>query len=844
MKLLNQLTLNNLRLNKRRSFMTIIGITLSVALIFTIITMVLSLKKTVQDLMVIENGKYHASIQAGGKHKEQILNHPDTDDYTVNQVLGYSKIDSQNEYKPYLKLLATDQEGFEDNNLKLIVGRFPQNDKELVISDHLRTNGDLDLILGDTIKLNLGKRVLVETSPDFEYNQDASYGLLEDMYVEGEKLEVFDEKVYEIVGIIERPNKSIEVYSEPGYSAFTYAVENPLYEDIFFSIKNPGNIEEYLNSIEGLELNRVSLNNRLLKSMGFNLGDGLFSMIFSLALILIGVIVVTSVMIIRNSFSISIVERTKEYGILKSLGASDKQVKNNILYEGLILGVIGSALGLALGILSSYILSQVVGGLLNQYMEGGKFVLKISFIAILTSLLLGFLTIYISTKAIAKRSIRFTPIEAIRGSHDIKVSKKDVKTPRFINKILDIGGLIAYKNLKRNKKKYRTTVISLALSVSIFIGMYSFVSSIERFTRANYSYMNFQITVNGGKEYNLEDMKELAEKSLDSEKYSIQYFMDSASLSKEALTDEAKRILKDNSIDDQTIYANIHEIDKETFDNLLEINSISSKPDALFVNRNRGQSQDKKYTFDLLEDFNPELKSTAYTEDLFSVIRPKLASIEKLAPGMKDYNDNFETVLYFREGYFNAENQEESQYRYGRIYIDSENPDQTAKNLEKYIEDNKIKNTSIYNGHEHVKLLNTLILLVQIFGYGFIIVITLIALTNVFNTITSNINSRRREFGSLISFGMSKGQLNKMVLTESFLIGSRSLVGGIALGIIISILTNLAISNQIKMPYKLPLLAIIISILVVLIITYIIMVYSLSKIRSNNVIEVIRNENI
>lgn len=114
-------------------------------------------------------------------------------------------------------------------------------------------------------------------------------------------------------------------------------------------------------------------------------------------------------------------------------------------------------------------------------------------IAFAGSLILGFITIYLSVYFIARRSINFSPIEAIKSSNDIKIRKKDVKTRELLISFL-IWGLIAYKNLRRNRRKYRTTVASIALSVAVFIGMYSFVDTMVVGSKAAYSYTNYQIS--------------------------------------------------------------------------------------------------------------------------------------------------------------------------------------------------------------------------------------------------------------------------------------------------------------------------------------------------------------
>lgn len=142
-------------------------------------------------------------------------------------------------------------------------------------------------------------------------------------------------------------------------------------------------------------------------------------------------------------------------------------------------------------------------------------------------------------------------------------------------------------------------------------------------------------------------------------------------------------------------------------------------------------------------------------------------------------------------------------------------------------------------------MINNLLLLIQIFAYGFMIVMTLIALTNVFNAISSNVYSRQTEFASLISLGMSSKQLNLMSFYESLILGIKALFWGISIGLASNYIIFIGMKSSIEaMSYRVPWLAVIISILITFIIIFLIMNYSVGKIKSQNIIATIRNENI
>ena len=150
----------------------------------------------------------------------------------------------------------------------------------------------------------------------------------------------------------------------------------------------------------------------------------------------------------------------------------------------------------------------------------------------------------------------------------------------------------------------------------------------------------------------------------------------------------------------------------------------------------------------------------------------------------------------------------------------------------------------LYNQNENYKVVKNLYILISIFLYGFIIVISLIGVTNIFNTITTNMELRRQEFAMLKSIGMTKKEFKRMIYLETLFMGIKSLILGVSLGLILSYLIYNYLGKQNGFPYTLPTISIIISVLVVFLLLFILMRYSMNKINKQNIIETIRNENI
>ena len=207
MKILNELTIKNLLQNKKRTIVTIIGIILSVALMVGIGLLFSSFQYYMIQEVISNKGEYHAiykDLDGSDIDKVSKINKLK---YFYRIPLGYVKINSDNDYKPYMYIEEVNDEFF--NQVNLISGSLPKNNHELVISEHMITNGGVSYKIGDKIKLNYGKRVLNE-----EYIMDNDMG-----YEDGESLEIIASLEYTIVGIMKRNN--YEDYQAPGYLAIT-----------------------------------------------------------------------------------------------------------------------------------------------------------------------------------------------------------------------------------------------------------------------------------------------------------------------------------------------------------------------------------------------------------------------------------------------------------------------------------------------------------------------------------------------------------------------------------------------------------------------------------------------
>lgn len=900
MKILNDLSIKDLKLNKKRSLVIIIGIILSTALICGVAGLVTSFQKTLVDYQIKTEGNYHVTFYNVPKEElKYIEENRNVDKYYLSENIGYAKLEnSQNKNKPYLYIVSMDNGYLNNMAVNLVEGRLPENSSELVISKHIITNGKVDLKVGDTITLEVGKRQLTTGE---ELNQENTYRgnkdvIEEDEDIETEEIVDTNVKTYTIVGIAERPSYSKESYAAPGYTVITKMDTVGTKANISILYKNLFKYQEYTEDINKMvKANKDDIKNRediifngmrngsyksykydmivnaeLLAYKGANLSDGTMQLIYIAGGIVMAIILVTSVFVIRNGFAISVTERLKQYGMLSSIGATKKQIKKTVFFEGFILGIIGIPLGILSGIFAINIVIKIVNFILTKYVaEEIILMYSISWFAIIISIIIAVITIWFSCRSSAKKASKVTPIEAIRSSNDIKLKSKKIKCPKIISKIFKMGGEIAYKNLKRSKKKYRTTVISIIVSIVTFIAISSFIQYGFKMSGVYYAEIGHNINVYELNDYNKNgEMQRVYNRFLDISKldgideYSIHKTNYMQLNTTDYLTDIGKKV-KVFNVKKALGEEAVEEIDT------IEIHSLGDKEYRKFIQKIGGKYEDYKDGAILIDDCittdedGRKIQGSLYNFKKGDSITGEIG-ISQTSNDNTSKRTKKETIkilekttqrpmglqnLYSYSAYLIVSDEYIEQLGYknlSSLMINANDSFKVEDEIKQFYKEKGISedNYTILNRDEEVRANNAMVLVISIFLYGFIAVISLIGITNIFNTITTNMNLRKKEFAMLKSIGMTKKEFNRMIRLESIFYGLKSLIIGIPIGIGISYLIYKAFKTNLEVGYILPIKAIAIAIIFVILIIGIIMRYSMRKINKQNIIETIRNDNI
>lgn len=864
MNVLNKLTIKSLSLNKKRTIVTIIGITLSVALICAISTFIASFQHSLVNMTKKTDGNYHILLQnVSAEEQPYILQNAKVEQCFLSQDIGYAKLEgSKNQTKPYLFMTSMSDKALQQMGIKLTEGRFPTNGNEVVVPDHILRNGGVTLNVGDTLTLDIGKRWSEgeEASQDvanYEYDRTAQKEVIKEEEIVPEFT-----KQYTIVGIIERPK--FESYDAPGYTVITRLEDNNVQGDcnIAVLLKNPKDAYTFPKTLsDATKVNfeeKASYNDELLQFQGVMKNNSTMGTILVLAIIVIGIIVFTSIFVIKNSFSISITERLRQYGMLSSIGATSKQIKKNVLFEGFILGVIAIPLGIFVGIVAIAIVIAIVNVILGDMITGFSLGLVISLPAILVSIVISAVTIWISSLIPAVKASRISPLTAIRENNDIKMKSKKLKSPKWFKKIFGIEGEIASKNLKRSRKKYRTTIFSIFLSIVMFISISTFIEYGFKTMNLFYQKSDYNLSVYyyglgwDGRE-KAADLNSKITKLDGISSYSINkmaYTYAENGLYQSDATKEYLQKLEGRSSDlTLRIYA-VNEEEYQRYVQKIGGNMEDLKDKAILIdhamlyggNESEGEAKNKRTEINvtnLEEGSNIHLK-TVLDEDRNNVkeLDIKVGKRTKELPMGVNYEMGFsnDCTIIIPENVMN-----QLYYEYSGIYINASNPDALEQEILKIggIDKSRVSNTNTI-----MKENNAMVLVLSIFLYGFIAVISVIGITNIFNTITTNMALRNKEFAVLKSIGMTDKEFRKMINYESILYGLKSLLFGIPVGVGLSYLIYRAMTDVVDYGYIWPIGAIIISVIFVFAIVFITMQYSVAKSKKQNIIDTIRNENI
>ena len=871
MNVMYSLTWRQMKLQRRRTVITILGVIVSVAMIAAVSSFAATFMDVFQRVEMESSGAWHALIENAGPEGQKLLAaEPEVEDlFTIFQSDREMLTTKMGRYTA-LEGLSLNETGRRVMNVTLVSGSYPEKEGEAAIDAAFFQGAGFQL--GDTFR-----------------TLDAS----------GE------EKTYTITGAA-RMNTLMGYESGVGYALLPWAEENAMQENaaVYLRVKHPGGdmrswLQALCERIPGQQ--DYMLHTALLAYMGIFPNDVLSRALYSMEAIIMIIILLAAVSLIYNAFAISVTDRSAQFGMLSSVGATPKQRRRAVLFEAMAIVCIAIPFGLFFGYLGIGITFRIVSHLIQELASQStqaQLRLVVRPTAVALSVGLALITVLISAWIPARRASRVSPMEAIRQSQDFRLTGKNVKTSPLTRIFFGFEGEMAAKNLKRNRKRYRITTLSLAMSLILFLSACSFtrymtasfgmVQDTDDYNLEFYTHI-WEMPRSGVMNYQTLDQIEQKALSVSCVDTAVSYTHPSggfsASLPEEAAAEypytrqmlewwEKERggridlplVFLAMDADSLTQYAQRIGADADALMN-------PDRPAAILINGGNLYQNSRFTPFTVLDiqkgdalaarlaysplDEEMEADSSKESSQMVSFF---LAGVTQQYPmGQTDRIAQPVLTLIVSQATFRAlcpAVQADLQ-----ILFQSAVPDQAEEALQAIrdeystrgvgmeqgeidamVEEGAYLWVNLQNYESQRRTAQRLVTIVNIFVYGFITLLSLVGAANIVGTISTSLMLRKREFAMVKSVGMGPKQFDRMIRCESIFYGIKAVALGLVGSVIaISFMWN-AMRNEFSLPFTLPWPQIALGIAAIFLLVAVTMAYSIHKIRRNSIVEDLRLE--
>lgn len=844
MNIVNKLTLRHLKENKGRTVITALGVIISVAMMTAVFVAIASFLNLFADISVLVDGDSVLQISNIDKKQVEILKSDDR-----IQTVGLSNMENISyrlENRKSNRLGTGSMLVSDNDNCKLIFtgkydGVVPKNSNEIAVEQSFIDKNELDWKLGDTVTIPVGKRLLSDSADEVNAGE----------YVTGETFESTSNRTFKITAIMHDNYATYQYYNI--ICGFDSSSEQFSMSDARIKLKELNSnslnvIYDIVNEV-GVSQDSYSINNEVLDChFAYDKGGSFAALLPMIAIILV-IIIVASVALIYNAFAMSLSERVRYLGMLASVGATKRQKRTSIYFEGFIFGLVGIPLGICAGIVGISITLKFIG---NQIISTGMIrglhddalTMKtvVPLWAIVCIIICSAITIFISSVIPAFKASKITPIDAIRQRQEIKVNARKLRTPRIVRKIFGYEGELAHKNLKRNGRKSRVITVSIALSVVLFLSCNYFC---QMFLSASDMQNNIPYQVLAGVEGKNKDklLKMLETVNGVDDYYGINFsyyaVKEGSSDNTSNLTDGHHLTASYKNLFKGTCYVYLNLLDDDKFNELCKKNHIDytdyygKNLKAILMNNISHKSDNNK----VFDDSIIGETITMDNKDSFTVS----AQIK--------YDDSFFACKLNPQGsisfyvpysaYSNSSDGFDKDNMIYKVGIETKLHSDVTESIKNNLDKGDYESSMVLDMVEHMQTMNAVVYIMEVFVYGFVVLITLITIANTVNTISTGIVSRRKEFAMLKSVGVTPKGFNKMIMLESALYGIRALIFGIPLSILFSFFMNQSIGSN-TLPFIINWQLYLIVIAVVFAIICMTMIYSVKKASKNTIVETLK----
>ncbi len=786
MKTLLKIAYKNLAQHLKWSIPTALSIFIAVALMTGIGTMSSSYVKSIQNATRnIEGPSHFVGYNLSEKQLQQLDQMSDIESVEILDVFSYAKIKDYellNTQRPYLKLLTGEDLQFQQHGLDLSYGRYPLNEDEIVLNVNVLYYTNLDFQIGDTITLEVGKRIInsIETL-DRQYQ------------VELESFLPSYDQTYRIVGFIDALPNSMESISEAGFTNLVHQskpsskqnlvmielsdVNSKSYQSLTHFLVNSDIEYTQTNLLETHYLGVESITQSPLYLMF--LGGFLITVLIGLA----------AVLVIWNAFSINNRHMITQLGLLDGIGATNSQKQWVLIFQAFILGIVSIPLGLLVGYSLTAILLLLFRVPIGEYIFFDRVVIYLypSLIMLIVLISMGAIlfTAFFTTFKISNLS----SIESIKY-YDLKREKQSLL--RIPKRFKSIEAKLAFINYKKNRSYYRTLILSLIVSIILIGTSVVLVGSQERRdlrSRRDVVYEFYRGELQDGQIISVvEDLKgnQTFNQAGVWQQFNLVINVDPNDINPDVYA----------KIPYNDVYLVINVVDDDYCNFVLQgqYPGYDCMSHGLFIDNYNGEYLDQNNQVRTIEDhlfsenelINFELNQRELILDL--------SSDRYLYLNVADEPD---PTIYFSKTFFDYLStpfttylKENAGFNVGlinQIFVNGNNANETENEFRSTLNRHGIEDLKRIENVKRLGILENQV--VQFFGLmsmSLVALVIVIALSNVVNAINHNLSLRSKEFSVLISNGMTLDAYIKMIGLEISMFGGLAFLIGLPTSLLLS----------------------------------------------------------
>lgn len=728
--------------HRKKTRLTILSVVLAVALVVGIFSMLEALVKFEKAQVLKNEGNYHIVLQNPTQNEiDSIGSRIDVEKSGTLKDLGEGTINNTK-----CAFGSIDEKFAENLNIILAEGSFPLHNNEIMLEKWYMDKSAFKI--GDSVKVS---------SSDGTFRAYIISGIINDWGAT---------KASAIPFVFMSKEASVEI------TAVTSQ-----YFILFKDGVNIQNARKEITSVLNISDDRIGYNEGLLALM-LQTSNNRVIELYAIGVVLFTLVIVTAVVMIYNTFNISVMDRVRQFGLLRCIGASKKQIQRLVRRESLIISLKAIPFGVIAGMLMTFMCSAILKYYNNKIFEDIS-IFNVSLFGIGAGVLTGFLTVFIASLLPAKKAAKISPVNAVTGSCEIKIPRR--KKRGFLTKLFRVETAIGMNNAVHKKRTLVLMSSSIAISIVLFLGFSVLVNPtfIGMSTTKSYTADISLVSDNG---INSDVFKSLS--SLDGTKkvYGRMSSFVSATFDDSRLTKKYKE-----SIGDFETASNHLLVDPErswlvSYDDTqldwakkylsegtCDENDLDNQNGILAVRKNY-RNNELIITTDLQLGDKVNIKTNEGTKE-FTVIG--------ILDSIPYSTDTLSMTTFITTEKLFKEVSTDTLYQSVDIQLNAKNQEQTVSQIQEMIDetitfhDKRQLNTEADNAF----------MTVAVFIYGFVGVIALISILNIINTMNTSIAAKTKYFGTMRAIGMSGKQLNKMVLSQAITYSLTGCIAGCILGI-------------------------------------------------------------